>query len=106
MTHPAGGLLSGQPDTMLGYTLVRTTPPDQQLSGCGGLTECQNFVTANAGALQTLTNFMTMVNNRFDQFEYAARQGGHEYLAANEQNRISIESVQSPAPVAPTPEGN
>ncbi|MEO3927820.1 hypothetical protein ABGB07_28715 [Micromonosporaceae bacterium B7E4] len=105
MTHPTGGLLSGQPDAMLRYTLARATPPEQQLSGCGGLPECQNFVSTNARALETLTNFMTMVNNRFDQFEYAANQGGQEYLVANDENRISIESIRPATPTAPSPEG-
>ncbi|MEN3610558.1 hypothetical protein [Plantactinospora sp. ZYX-F-223] len=104
MTHPGGGLLSGQPDAMLSYTLVRTNPPTEQLSGCGGLEECKTFVEANNRALEGLKNFMTAVNTRFDGFEYAARQGGHEYLAANEENRISIEGVFNPT--TPTPGGN
>ncbi|GAA3768283.1 hypothetical protein GCM10022225_63510 [Plantactinospora mayteni] len=105
MTHPGGGLLSGQPDAMLAYTLVRTNPPTEQLSGCGGLEQCATFVAENTKALDYLKIFMTDVNTRFDEFEYAARQGGQQYLVANEVNRISIEGVLNPTPTPRPVEG-
>lgn len=97
MTDPVGGgLLSGETGAMLSFTLPAVDPTSPQASACGAMVECGRFVTEDATSLEKLSSFMTALNGRFDELSVAARQSGHEYLAANEQTRITIESVLPP----------